>query len=373
MSDSKPVVTLHATGDDRHLPFLLEGLMALETASEIRLRVVPRKPRICDRLVANETEFQRVSRPYPWSYLLDIGYPEGKRTLRVAIDLQDWKQYFSHGDLNSCDLLFKRSYDQTVANLVASRFQTRVLPAGMTHAGDIAGCPHRSALALARIAARVESVVTNPGRVLYWMQKRCTRTDTRRSASQPQTADTLPVLPRNFIFFQIACHGDGSWREAEELNQRRASLIRAMRSTLPGHFCGGMYFPQGLRQEFVDCLSNLPSAKNLYVELVKRASVVISTQGFGGSAPWKLCEYLALGKCIVTEHLPFPLPTPFIAGKEVISFADNTECAQLAADLLKNPGRRQTMERAARQYYTSHVSPIATARRYIETALATAD
>jgi hypothetical protein len=286
------------------------------------------------------------------------------------VDLQDWKGFFSHGDLASCDVLFKRSYDPLIAQRISRTFGITVLPAGMTHSGKVENGRFNLPLALARLLGKLESFLTNPQRAPGWLRAALTgRGRTTRNGRSPATASILPEDLKEFVFFQIQCHGDGGWREAEELNRARAALIRSLRTSLGRQFQGGMYFEGPVRPEFADCLSNLPSSPNEYLQLVARASVVISTNGFGGSFPWKLCEYLSLGKCILTESLAFPLPAPIVPGKEADFFENYADCAAKAARLLNDPVARYRMGRAAREYYANHVAPVAAARRFVQTAL----
>ena len=370
MSQVKPKVTFYATSDNRHQPYLLNGLMALAADGEIELRVLPRAPRIRDRLVVVGEQFQRVSRPYPWSYRLNIWDPASGRSVRAAVDLQDWKHFLSHGDVTSCDVLFKRSYDPQIASRVSSKFGIAVIPAGMTHSAAVEDHRYGSVLALARLAGRVESLLTSPRRGATALCKMLTKHSPPRS--QGGQVAPVTVLSENlmdFAFFQIKCHGDGTWPEAEELNRDRAALIREMRSSLGTRFQGGMYFDGPPRPEFADCVSNLPSTTTEYLKLVAGAAVVISTNGFGGSVPWKLCEYLSLGKCVVAEELAVGLPTPLVSGKDVFFFKSREECARQCLKLLADPATREKMEERARQYYLKHVAPAAAVRRYLEMAI----
>ncbi|HVY70128.1 MAG TPA: glycosyltransferase [Verrucomicrobiae bacterium] len=363
-------VTLRATGDDRHQIFLIAGLIALDEAGEIDLRVVSRGPRIHDRVVVTGDTCARIARPYPWSYRLDVRDPRSGRTVRAAVDLQDWKHFFSHGDLSSCEVLFKRSYDLKTAGVVASKYGVKVVPGGMTHSAKI-GEKYAKVLSAARLAGKVEALVTGPKRGIDALGNMLFKR--KATAAGPQKKATpvahAPDDLGDFAFFQIACHGNGDWKEAEQLNRERADLIRTMRASLGSRFQGGMYFDGPPRPEFADTLTNLPSTPQEYMRIVNQAAVGISTNGFGESFPWKLCEYLSLGKCIVTQRPAFPLPTPITPGKEAVFFDTLDDCARLCAQLLADPAARQKMATAAREYYANHVAPISVARRYVTTAL----
>ena len=60
---------------------------------------------------------------------------------------------------------------------------------------------------------------------------------------------------------------------------------------------------------------------NTYNSFVKNATILISTNGFGGSVPWKLVEFLKLGSCIVAERNKHLLRGPLT--KNQVSFFDN--------------------------------------------------
>jgi hypothetical protein len=366
-------VTLFVTSDTRHLPYLMQGLVELERIGDIKLRVLSRGPRVGDRIVITGQEVQRVRRPYPWSYRMEIRDPRSCRVVRVGVDLQDWENFFSYGDIKSCDLLFKRSYNARIANLLQAKFGTLVLPAGMTYGVKFPRGDRRVPLMIASVFGKIESLMTHPTRAVGWMRERIAP----KMVLPLQTCKTIdnfinPSLApksQDYAFFQVQCHGSGGWREAEELNKTRADLIRALRSGVGEAFMGGMYFDGPPRREFADCLSVLPTARDAYLRLVANAAVVVATNGFGQSVPWKLCEYLSLGKCVVAEELAVGLPVPLVHGREMYFFKNHAECVQQCMQLLVDPDARERMGQRARQYYLEHVASVAAARRYIETAL----
>ena len=131
----------------------------------------------------------------------------------------------------------------------------------MTHSASVAHRRYGKALAFARIFARVESLLTDPSRGPAWLRQSIAK----RKAPAPATAASVSKEfstegLKGFAFFQILCHGDGSWAEAEQLNKDRAELIRVLRGSLGNKFQGGMYFDGPARPEFSDCKSDLPSS-----------------------------------------------------------------------------------------------------------------
>ena len=77
-----------------------------------------------------------------------------------------------------------------------------------------------------------------------------------------------------------------------------------------------------LDMKFNDCQSAYLD-RETHLSLMKNASIVISTNGFGNSLPWKLAEYCKLGKCIVSEELTHELPNPLIKGVHLEIYNDD--------------------------------------------------
>jgi hypothetical protein len=198
-----------------------------------------------------------------------------------------------------------------------------------------------------------------PGSALGRLRRR------RSTPSAPPPPPPVPELPDRFVFFQVAYHDWPGSPLAAALNQARAELIRVLRAALGPRFVGGMTFAGPPVEHLADCASGLPADRAAYLDLVDRATVVVATNGFGGSPPWKLAEYLERGACIVTEAPEATLPRPLEDGRHARLFATADDAAAACDALLGSAADRSVLAQGAADYYADQVRPEAAARRFL--------
>jgi hypothetical protein len=353
-------VEVQATRDLRHAPYLLDGLAALEADGVLRMRIRPRPPRRNDRVVVGPDGPQRVARPYPWSTDLVVTDHDLGERRTVSVDLQDWRDMYSATSLACSDVVLKRMYTRPEVDVIEATHDVEVLPAGITAAGDSGRWSSRWPFRLAGLAGNVESVLDAPGDVLgRWRARRRYET----AEASPIPAPTVPAVPDDYVLFQVAHHAWLGRPDSDALNQSRIDLIRALRAELGERFVGGMTFPRGVPEGWEDCRSEMPSTRDVYLGLVDRAAVVVSSNGFGGSPPWKLAEYLASGSCIVAEPPEVVLPATLEHGVHAWLAATPEEIASACRHLLDHPAERDALRRGASAYHADQVAPVALARR----------
>jgi hypothetical protein len=113
----------------------------------------------------------------------------------------------------------------------------------------------------------------------------------------------------------------------------------------------------------------LVSHKRCYLAAVRQAAVCVTTTGLHGSIGWKLGEYVALGKPIVSERIEHRVPGDFCAGKNYLSFSSDDECIAMVDALLADPARRTAMAAHNRAYYQAHLRPDQLVLNTLRTAL----
>lgn len=356
-------VEARVSRDLRHAPFLLDGLDALARAGEVRVRLRPRPPHRRDRLVVSGSAAERVARPYPWSTDLRVLDHETGERRQVSIDLQDWREMYSATSVRTADVVVKRMYTDPEVQAVRAAYGIEVVPAGITGPGDASRWATRWPVRVAGLLGRVQSVVDSPRLLGERLGHRRGSPPSAPPSGVIPTSD--PELPEHFVFFQVAHHDWVGSTEANRLNQHRADLIRALRAGLGPRFVGGMTFAGRPPADLADCVSGLSSARESYLRLVGRAAVVVATNGFGGSPPWKLYEYLERGACIVSESPVATLPRPLVDGQTVVSFTGVEGAVDAAARLLDAPDEREALRAGASAYFADQVAPAAAVRRYL--------
>lgn len=149
------------------------------------------------------------------------------------------------------------------------------------------------------------------------------------------------------------------WQRESETNRFRANFIRACRS-LPGLSFEGGFIPRpngdlpGFESETV---AGKYSMKEYFAK-VRRSLVVFNTPAVASCHGWKLAEFLALGKAIVSTPLSRAMPAPLEHGEQ-IHFVDGSQAAIAGAvDQLRRDGPyRRHLQENARRYYLTHLAP----------------
>lgn len=107
-----------------------------------------------------------------------------------------------------------------------------------------------------------------------------------------------------------------------------------------------------------------------YLEKTQRSAVVFNSPAVHGCLGWKLGEYLALGKAIISTELGRALPAPLEHGVHFHLVAPEREAMVDALRAIVSDRRyRQRLEVGARSYFEQHLTPAAVAVRLLETAL----
>jgi hypothetical protein len=285
---------------------------------------------------------------------------------RAGIDLQDWRNMFSDRSLDRSDVLFKRMYVDEPVAAVAAVSRARIMPAGITHGAPADAWTGKPAAWLASGARVLESALGQPAGLVHQVWRR----RPSRAAPDPRgpSAQGSPPAAGGYVLFQVMHHGQwGPESEADVLTRSRADVVRSLRARFGDRFVGGIVFPGDPPADMVDCASHLLSDRASYLELVAGAAVVVSTNGFGESPPWKLAEYLEAGAAIVSERQVARLPTPLLNGRHVVEFTGPENCADRCAELLEDPAARAGLGAEAARFYREHVAPDAAVWRYLTT------
>jgi hypothetical protein len=102
---------------------------------------------------------------------------------------------------------------------------------------------------------------------------------------------------------------------------------------------------------------------------MKSCLVAVASIGTFGSTPWKIPEYVAASRCIVTERLNYSLPVPL---KERLNYivADTPQEYVDACELFLTDSDLANRTRQANwDYYQQYVKPDALLWRCLNTAL----
>ena len=158
----------------------------------------------------------------------------------------------------------------------------------------------------------------------------------------------------NYIF-----HASTLWRKELTTNQHRANFMQECIANTNVNFEGG--FAPGKETYFSNYKSLFLKKKYShfqYLKNIKKSFVVFNTPAVQNCLGWKLAEYLAMGKAIISTPINNLLPSPLVDGKH-IHFVDGTEKSiNDAINLIQSDiDYRRLLERNSRDYFFKYLSP----------------
>lgn len=147
--------------------------------------------------------------------------------------------------------------------------------------------------------------------------------------------------------------------ERMQINEMRARCIERLRKELGPNFYGGFAQTKYAIEHYKDLLleSALIAGKRNYLSLLLQNPICIATAGLHGSIGWKLAEYVAFSKSIVSERLESVVPCGFEAHRNYLEFDTPDTCVRQTMKLIEDPQCRQQMMENNWQYYNEHLMP----------------
>jgi hypothetical protein len=306
-----------------------------------------------------DLEVVRDSRPGPRTRVQIKATVEGRR---VAYDTWDdgMDGLFDPGaadeGLGDFDFYFKRSFDPM--RHAASTGTCRIEPLGLIYLVSPDGarvCDRIRLLDARRVAKRL---------VGHERQM-------RRFETSP-APDPDPVV----LFMTRAWDPDdasdpGVRDDWSALNESRAAYVRALREEFGGRFYGGLHVDEFSRREYGDCLlpSRWSGSQGAFLERMHRSSICVASTGLLSSIGWKMAEYVAASRAIVSETLRYVVPGEFARDKNYLEYGSTQELLTVVERLLADDTLRYSLMRANWAYYHAWVRPDALVLNTILTAL----
>ena len=181
----------------------------------------------------------------------------------------------------------------------------------------------------------------------------------KKFEGKPLVTDEPKVLFMARLWDPAKVRTTGAKEEREKINYTRATCIRELRKEFGERFIGGLSDTDLAKKHFPDCVikSKDITRKSNYLKLMHSASVCIATAGLTGSVGWKMGEYVAGAKAIVSEKNNYAFPGDFAEGKNFLSFETSEECLNQVACLIDNPDKRRQMMEANQTYYQDYLHP----------------
>jgi len=276
---------------------------------------------------------------------------EGKNQKKVYISAGDGSGFNTIG-LEWCDIYAKVNVNN---KLIPTKHKKKVIPIG----------PSFGVQYLNGFGTLVQSIIT--------YSKSLNTLDTPREHianyyRQWKYRLPLPYFKPGSINKKYIFHASTLWKKEKDTNIHRANFINVASNLIGIHFEGG--FAPGKEESikgFEQLIMNEKFSFIHYLNNIKKSVVVFNTPAVQGCFGWKLGEYLALGKAIISTKNSNMLPSPLIHGKH-IHYVDGSKDSIKSAiiEIMANKPYRKTLEKNARKYYLKYLSPSSVIQRIID-------
>jgi hypothetical protein len=108
------------------------------------------------------------------------------------------------------------------------------------------------------------------------------------------------------------------------------------------------------RKAYPDLITDLPCRQPQFIRWAKKPLIGIYFRGLFGSIGFKMAEYLAASKCIVSEPIDITLAYPL---DQISVYRSNDECIAACDRLLSDRSLAEYHRRQPWSYYETYVSP----------------
>lgn len=166
----------------------------------------------------------------------------------------------------------------------------------------------------------------------------------------------------NYIFHLSTLWHSDEWSKNDEgVNRTRANFIRVCKSIGNVNFEGGLSFKKGSSFTlFNDVIYKGTMSLSEYLLKTKQSLFVFNTAAFWSCHGWKLGEFLALGKAIISTPLSNDLPEPLVHGENIHFIANDSEeeIRKAVVYIINNAEYRMHLESGAQDYWNNYGTPL---------------
>lgn len=146
--------------------------------------------------------------------------------------------------------------------------------------------------------------------------------------------------------------------QIEEINNSRIASIRACKEAFGDRFIGGVYDnPTSFKYAPDLIVSSHFTNKIQFLNHIRSSNICIGTTGLHDSIGWKMGEYVAASRAIVSEPLYYDLPGNFDEGVNYLKFENTEELVKKIDFLLCSKRKIKDMMDSNYRYYNEYLRP----------------
>jgi len=293
--------------------------------------------------------------------------------VRLHFDTHD-SQDVALAELDECDVYFKRSYSPRLVRSLPEPQRKKVFALGLNYLvlpdgidlfaarrGLSLGRGFREKLSACRQALAVRNSLGHDPRL-----------------SSMEHSPDFDAEPR--VIFMVAAYDPYEDPDRQDqiddrisINEMRARCVMALREALGDRFTGGFVPSAYARKHYAELVAEADATVPArYLAAVRSHPIGVATTGLHGSIGWKLAEYVAFARAILSEKLVYRVPGEFAPERNYLEFTSPDECAAAAVRLVEDHDLRHRLMRNNASYYQRYLRPDSLVKNAIETAMSLA-
>lgn len=165
---------------------------------------------------------------------------------------------------------------------------------------------------------------------------------------------TVEKSRMDYIYFTASI-----WKNEKETNNFRLNFIKSCKAIFDNNFEGG-FAPRsnGDNLGFDEFIINSRVSLSEYIKKIKDSLVVFNTPAVLHCHGWKLAEYLALGKVIISTPISRELPEVLIDRRHLlITDGTQNDIEQKINEIISNQTLYNEISSESRKYFDKYLSP----------------
>jgi hypothetical protein len=293
-----------------------------------------------------------------------------ERKKMVVIDWRDNPDMLCIKKLTACDVYYKRNFiPERTFSVCPQDLQHKIRPAGLSYPLRT----YRERPFWVRLIGawyRHENIRYSPTvlfkalRHIPWYSRMPLGWLTEKEFKHETSEGIEPI-----ILFQTMAYNPKSSAFPEDtgaVTEERAEVIRVLRRDFKGQVIAGFVPSDYVLQKYPDLVLYDNIDQHSYLGLVKRCRIAIYTRGLRDSPAFKMPEYLAAGRCIVSDPIKTMLPKPLVHGEHLLYFRSTEELVQQCKLILQDKALQRKLSQGALRYYEEEVRPKARVLKMLE-------
>lgn len=306
----------------KHLKQIFAGFIELEKKNIITLK----------KEVLNDSEYCYAEA------IIDNKY-------RIIYDTMDSGEIFlPNVDFNKITYYFKRSYNK----IIASQISNKIKPLGLNYSVD------------SKYGDYDDFYTKFKNILISIIKKKKTKFYIEDFEYNPKVNEDFKICFLTRVWDPKAkdIKDESFSREIEKINKFRVKCIKKCKEKYGEQFIGGLQDTEYARLHYKDLIvSNEFTDKSKFIECIKKSNVCVATTGLHNSIGWKLPEYVAASRAIITEELNYEITGKFKEGVNYLMFKDSDELIKNIEVLKSDKELLYNMMIKNNEYYNKFIRP----------------